>query len=50
MPEKAYQTMKHGGAWNIVMGILILIFGVTVGIMSIVYGGKLLKNKSEIIF
>lgn len=50
MPEKAYQTMKHAGAWNIVMGILILIAGVTIGILSIVYGGKLVKNKSEITF
>ena len=50
MPEKAYQTMKHAGAWNIVMGILILVAGVVVGIMSIIYGGKLLKNKGDIIF
>lgn len=50
MPEKAYQTMKHAGAWNLVMGVLILVTGVTIGVMSLVYGGKLLKNKSEITF
>ncbi|MDE5966727.1 MAG: hypothetical protein K2G89_07830 [Lachnospiraceae bacterium] len=50
MPEKAYQTMKHAGAWGIVMGVLLMIAGITIGVMSIIYGGKLLKNKSEIIF
>lgn len=50
MPEKAYQTMKHAGAWGIVMGVLLLIAGVAIGIMSIVYGGKLLANKKEITF
>lgn len=50
MPEKAYQTMRHAGAWNLVMGVVILITGITLGVMSIIYGGKLIKNKSEIIF
>lgn len=50
MPEKAYQTMRHAGAWNLVMGVVILIMGITLGVMSIIYGGKLIKNKSEIIF
>ncbi len=50
MPEKAYQTMKHAGTWNIVMGVLILVAGITIGIMSVIYGGKLLANKKEITF
>lgn len=50
MPEKAYQTMKHAGAWGIVMGVLLMTAGVAIGVMSIIYGSKLLKNKSEIIF
>lgn len=50
MPEKAYQTMKHAGAWGIVMGVLLMIAGIAIGVMSIIYGSKLLKNKSEIIF
>lgn len=50
MPEKAYRTMTHAGVWNLVVGVLILVTGVTVGVMSLVYGGRLLKNKSEITF
>ncbi len=50
MPEKAYQTMKHAGAWGVVMGIVLTITGLSIGIMSIIYGSRLLKNKSEIIF
>lgn len=50
MPEKAYRTMTHAGAWNLVMGVIMLITGVTIGVMSLIYGARLLKNKSEIMF
>ena len=48
--EKIYKTMRNTGAINITVGIIILVTGVTVGILSIVSGGVLLKRKSDIVF
>ena len=43
--EKVYKTMQRTGACSIAVGVIILVTGVTVGIMSIVCGGLLLKRK-----
>ncbi|MCC8126454.1 MAG: hypothetical protein LIO92_03520 [Clostridiales bacterium] len=48
--EKVYLTMKNAGAVNIAIGIIMLITGITLGVMSIVYGGILLKRKSDVEF
>ncbi len=48
--EKIYRTMGRTGACSIAAGIVILVTGVTVGILSIVCGALLLKRKSEITF
>lgn len=48
--EKAYLTMKNSGAGNIAIGIIVLVVGVTVGVLSIVSGASLLKHKREITF
>ncbi len=48
--EKAYLTMKNSGAGSIAIGIIILVVGVTAGILSIVNGASLLKHKREITF
>ena len=48
--EKAYMTMKNSGAGNIVVGIIILVVGITAGVLSIVSGASLLKHKKEIMF
>lgn len=48
--EKVYKTMRNAGACNIAAGIVILVAGVAVGIISIVSGSILLKRKSEILF
>ena len=50
MSEKVYKTMSKVGAWNIVFGIIMIIVGLTVGIMQIIHGGKLLSDKKEIMF
>ena len=50
MNEKVYKTMKNVGAWNIVLGIVLIVVGVAVGVMQIVHGGKLLHDKKEITF
>ena len=48
--EKAYRTMKNSGAGSIAIGIIVLVVGITVGVLSIVSGANLLKHKSEITF
>lgn len=48
--EKIYKSMKNTGASNIVLGIIIMVVGVTIGVLSIVNGAKLLKHKSDITF
>lgn len=48
--ERVYKTMQRTGACSIAVGVIILVTGVTVGIMSIVCGGLLLKRKGEITF
>lgn len=50
MGEKAYKTMSGTGAGNIALGVLTLIFGIVSGILLIVNGARLLKNKSGIMF
>ena len=48
--EKAYLTMKNSGAGSIAIGIIVLVVGITVGVLSIVGGASLLKHKREITF
>lgn len=50
MGEKVYKTMKSVGGWNIVFGVMLIVFGVAVGTLQIIHGGKLLKDKKEITF
>ncbi|WP_182440659.1 MULTISPECIES: hypothetical protein [Clostridia] len=48
--EKAYKTMSTAGAGSIVLGIIMIVTGVTAGIITIINGARLLKNKNEITF
>lgn len=48
--EKAYKTMQQTGAGSIALGIVILVTGAAAGILMIVNGVRLLKNKSGITF
>ena len=50
MSEKAYKTMTGAGAANIVIGIIALVTGIVTGVLLIVQGGRLLKNKSGLTF
>lgn len=50
MNEKVYKTMKRVGSWNIVFGVLLITFGIVIGIMQIIHGGKLLAHKNDITF
>lgn len=50
MGEKIYKTMKSVGAFNIVMGILIIVAGIAAGVLVIANGARLIRDKSELIF
>ena len=50
MEEKIYKLCGRSGACAITLGILTIIGGRTIGILSIITGGKLLKGKSKILF
>lgn len=50
MNEKVYKSMRHVGGTNIALGILMIVAGVTMGVLAIVNGAKLLKDKAEIMF
>ena len=48
--EKAYNTMQSAGVGSIVLGIIMIVTGVAAGIISIINGARLLKNKNQITF
>lgn len=50
MNEKAYKTMTRVGAGNIAIGVILLIVGITTGIIMLVNGGRLLKHKTDLTF
>ncbi len=50
MNEKIYKTMRTTGGTNIALGIVLIVTGVTVGILTIINGARLLQRKSDIMF
>ncbi len=48
--EKIYKRIAIVGSCNIVTGIIIIVVGLSIGILNIVQGAMLLKGKSKIIF
>lgn len=50
MNEKKYKVMSQTGASGIVLGIVAIVFGVSVGVLSIINGARLLHTKKDIIF
>ena len=48
--ERAYLAMKNSGAGSIAIGIVLIVVGVTSGVLSIVSGANLLRHKREITF
>lgn len=50
MNEKTYKTMSTIGGGNLALGIIILVTGLTTGILMIVNGARLLRNKRELTF
>ena len=50
MIEKVYKTMSRSGAWNLAIGVVVMVTGIASGVMLIVNGAKLLKQKYQITF
>lgn len=50
MNEKAYKAMNFAGISGIVVGIVVAIVGVTAGVITIVGGARLLKEKRGLTF
>lgn len=50
MEEKVYKTMGSTGAANLAVGICVLAGGIAAGVLLIVNGARLLKNRSKIVF
>lgn len=50
MEQKVYRVMKGAGAANITVGVITLVVGIVTGILLIVTGGRLLSEKSKILF
>ena len=48
--EKIYKTMRNTGAGSIALGVILLVSGLIIGILSIVNGALLLKRKNDITF
>ena len=50
MNEKAYKTMSLSGALTLAAGIIMIVAGLTTGIITIICGARLLKNKEGLMF
>lgn len=48
--EKVYRVLKNAGGANIAIGVLLIIFGITFGVLNIVSGASLLNNRKNILF
>ena len=48
--EKVYKLLKNVGGFNIAIGVLLIVGGLTLGILNIVSGSSLLKNRKNILF
>lgn len=48
--EKIYKVMRGTGSLNIVAGVISIVVGVSLGILMIISGARLLANKGKIMF
>ncbi|MDY3250561.1 MAG: hypothetical protein SOX32_09490 [Candidatus Choladocola sp.] len=49
MNEKLFKTVANTGIWNLVMGIIMIVTGVTTGVILLVSGAKLIKSKNNVL-
>lgn len=48
--EKVYKVLKQVGGGSIAIGVLLIVTGVTLGVINIVNGARLLRNRRNILF
>ena len=48
--EKIYKTMRNTGTANIAIGIVLIVIGLSAGVLAIVTGANLLKKRSQLTF
>ena len=48
MNERTYKTIENVGAGSLVIGIITIVVGLTLGIITIINGARLLKKRSDI--
>ncbi|MGN0152320.1 MAG: hypothetical protein ACI39Q_07595 [Wujia sp.] len=48
--EKLYQKLNSIGVSSLILGIILIIFGIGAGVVMIVNGARSLSGKREIIF
>lgn len=46
--EMTYKTMTSAGVASLVVGIIVVVTGISAGVMSIVSGARLLKRKNSV--
>ena len=48
--EKIYKTMGFAGGLNIAIGVIEIVMGLVLGILTILTGASVLKSKKKILF
>ena len=48
MEEKLYKLIRGTGATTLAIGISVLVTGISAGVLLIITGAKLLKNKGKV--
>ena len=48
--EKLYRSISRSGAASLTIGIIVLVTGIACGVLMIINGAKLLKDKYSITF
>ncbi len=49
MSEKLFKKIRLAGIWNLVIGIVVLITGITSGILMLISAARLLRSKDEVV-
>ena len=50
MNEKAFKTMGSAGAADIAVGLVVIALGIAAGVISVVNGVRLLRNRKGLTF
>lgn len=48
MNEKIYKSMSYNGCWNLAIGISLIVTGIATGVVLIVNGARMIKQKYQI--